>query len=135
MDIPALHGFLAEEFPQVAGEVRVEDLSDETIRLRLLVTERHLRPGGTLGGPSMFLLADVAAYCLILSRIGRQPLAVTVNAGIDFMRRPAAGRDLLCEAALLKLGRVLAVVEARLLSDGQPGAVARANLTYSIPPK
>ncbi len=134
MDIPALHGFLAREFPQVADDVRVERLDGQGLTLRLRVSERLLRPGGTLGGPSIFLLGDVAAYCAILSRIGPQALAVTTNAGIDFLRKPTADRDLLCEATILKLGRVLVVVEARMFSDGVADPVARANLTYSIPP-
>ncbi|WP_037279175.1 PaaI family thioesterase [Rubellimicrobium mesophilum] len=134
MEIPELHDFLAQEFPQVADEVRIEALTDDSITVRLKVSDRHLRPGGTLGGPAMFMLADVAAYCAILSRIGWRPLAVTTNAGIDFLRKPAPGRDLLCEATILKFGRVLVVVEARIFSEGTAGPVARANLTYSIPP-
>lgn len=135
LDIPTLHDFLAREFPQVAGEVRVEALDARGLTLRLRVSDRHLRPGGTLGGPSIFLLGDVAAYCAILSRIGPEALAVTTSAGIDFLRKPAADRDLLCEATILKLGRVLAVVDARLFSEGLADPVARANYTYSIPPK
>lgn len=134
MDIPALHAFLAREFPQVAGEVQVEALDGQGITLRLKVSGRHLRPGGTLGGPSIFMLGDVAAYCAILSRIGAQALTVTTNAGIDFLRKPAADRDLLCVATILKLGRALAVVEARMFSEGVVEPVARANFTYSIPP-
>jgi acyl-coenzyme A thioesterase PaaI-like protein len=134
MDILALHDFLAREFPQVAGEVGVEALDGQGITLRLRVAERHLRPGGTLGGPSIFLLGDVAAYCAILSRIGPQALAVTTNAGIDFLRKPAANRDLLCRAEILKLGRVLVIVEAWMYSEGLAAPVARANFTYAIPP-
>lgn len=135
MDIPELHDFLVKEFPQVADEVHVEALSDDAITVRLRVGPRHLRPGDTLGGPAMFMLADVAAYCLILSRIGWRPLAVTTNAGIDFLRKPASDRDLLCEATILKFGKVLVVAEARLFSEGGTAPVARANLTYSIPPE
>ena len=135
MDIPELHDFLSQEFPQVAGDVHIEALSDDAITVRLKVSERHLRPGGTLGGPSIFMLADVAAYCVILSCIGWRPLAVTTNAGIDFLRKPASGCDLMCEATILKFGKALVVVEARLFSEGGTALVARANLTYSIPPQ
>lgn len=134
MDIPALQDFLAREFPQVAGELRVEALDEAGIAMRLRVSERHLRPGGTLSGASIFMLGDVAAYCAILSRIGPRALTVTTNAGIDYLRKPAAGRDLLCEASILKLGRALVVVETRLFSEGLTAPVARANFTYSIPP-
>jgi uncharacterized protein (TIGR00369 family) len=83
----------------------------------------------------MFALADLAIYCAILARIGPVGLAVTTNASIDFMRKPAAGVDLLAECRVLKLGRVLAVAEALIFSEGVADPVARCSMTYSIPPK
>lgn len=131
MDAGALRDFLARDFPQVAGQVEVEAVTPAGARLRLRVDERHLRPGGTVSGPTIFLLADVAAYAAILSRVGPEALAVTAGAHLDFLRRPAAGQDLLCEAEVLKLGRTLAVVEARVFSEGRPEPVALASLTYA----
>jgi acyl-coenzyme A thioesterase PaaI-like protein len=81
----------------------------------------------------MFALADVAVYLAILSRLGPVTLAVTTNCSIDFMRKPASGVDLLCKCRLLKLGRVLAVGDALIYSEGQDQPVARASLTYAIP--
>ena len=135
MDIPALQSFLAEQFPQVANTVQVTALSDEGMTVRLSVSDDHLRPGGTVSGPTMFMLADVAIYLAILARIGPVALAVTTNCSIDFMRKPAANADLICTARLLKLGRVLAVGDVMIHSEGQAAPVARASLTYSIPPK
>lgn len=129
-----LGAFLAREFPQVAADFTVERLTVEGIVMRLRVAERHLRPGGTVSGPNIFALADVAVYLALLARIGPVALAVTTNAGIDFLRKPEAGRDLIGEARILKLGRVLAVGDVLVRSDGRPEPVARANLTYSIPP-
>ena len=134
MDAGALEAFLREEFGQVAGEFAVERADAAGVTLRLRVGERHLRPGGTVSGPSIFALADVAMYLAILSRIGPVALAVTVNCAVDFMRKPAAGRDLLGEARLLKLGRSLAVGDVLVFSEGGAEPVARASLTYSIPP-
>ena len=81
----------------------------------------------------MFALADVAIYLAILSRIGPVALAVTTNCSMDFMRKPAAGVDMLAEARLLKLGRRLAVGDVLLYSEGLADPVARAGLTYAIP--
>lgn len=134
MDVLALQAFLDREFPQVAGEFRVEAAGEDTV-VRLAVTERHLRPGGTVSGPSIFALADVAFYLAILQRIGPVALAVTTNCSIDFMRKPTAGRDLIARARMLKLGRVLAVGDVLVFSDGLAEPVARAGLTYSIPPR
>ena len=83
----------------------------------------------------MFSLADVGMYLAVLARIGPVPLAVTTQCSIDFMRKPKAGLDLICEIRLLKLGRTLAVGDALITSAGHDAAVARASLTYSIPPK
>ena len=134
MDVPALNAFLEVAFEQVAGEFRVEEVAPESIRVRLIVAQKHLRPGGTVSGPSMFSLADVAAYLMTLARIGPQALAVTTNCSIDFMRKPASGADLIAETRLLKLGRALSVCDAMIYSEGQDQPVARASLTYSIPP-
>ena len=134
MDAAGLEGFLAAEFPQVAGQFAVEGLTAEGAVLRLKVTEGHLRPGGTVSGPNIFALADLAVYCAILARIGPQALTVTTSAAIDFMRKPAAGVDLIGEARLLKLGRVLAVGDVLIRSEGSAAVAARASVTYSIPP-
>nr|WP_126977419.1 PaaI family thioesterase [Frigidibacter oleivorans] len=135
MDRQALAAFLAREFPQVAGDFALEAVDDTGARMRLRVAERHLRPGGTVSGPSIFALADVAIYLAILSRIGPVALAVTTGASIDFLRKPAAGVDLICAARLLKLGRSLAVADALIYSEGLAEPVARASMTYSIPPQ
>ena len=126
--------FLDREFPQVTGEFAIEDLGEMRIRTRLNVGERHLRPGGTVSGPSIFALADVSVYLAVLAMIGPQGLAVTTNCSIDFMRKPTAGADLIAECRLLKLGRVLAVGEVLIFSVGGKAPVARASMTYSIPP-
>ena len=134
MDRAALTAFLAAEFGQVAQDFAVEAVDDDRLRLRLIVQGRHLRPGGTVSGPAIFALADVAVYLAILARIGPVALAVTTSAAVDFLRKPAAGVDLLAEARILKLGRVLAVGDVLIRSEGGTAPVARASLTYSIPP-
>lgn len=127
--------YLDEVFPQVRGEFTIEEVRDMAVRVRLNVAEHHLRPGGTVSGPSIFALADVGVYLAVLAMIGRQALAVTTNCAIDFMRKPAANTDLIAECRLLKLGRVLAVGDVLIYSDGMQAPVARASLTYSIPPR
>lgn len=134
MDVAALNGFVERAFPQVAGQIRVESLGNMLLA-RLRVNDSHLRPGGTVSGPAMFALADVAIYLTILSRIGEVALAVTTNASIDFLRKPQAGCDLLAECRLLKLGRSLAVADCLIRSEGLADPVARCSMTYAIPPQ
>lgn len=134
MDRAEMTRFLRTEFSEVADDFEVVDVAPPFLTLALNTKPHHLRPGGTVSGPAMFGLADVAAYLCVLSVLGPVALAVTTNCSIDFMRKPAPGR-LLCRMEILKLGRALAICEGRIYGDGQQDRpVARASLTYSIPP-
>ncbi|MEM6942255.1 MAG: PaaI family thioesterase [Pseudomonadota bacterium] len=134
LDREALAAFLDEVFPQVRGQMRVEAVGPMTATMRLMTTEQHLRPGGTISGPSMFMLADCAFYAATLAMIGREALTVTTSLTINFMRKPAPV-DLLAEARILKLGRSLSVGDVMLFSEGSADPIAHASVTYSIPPK
>ncbi|MCR8827272.1 PaaI family thioesterase [Photobacterium sp. TY 1-4] len=130
-----LMAFMVAEFDQVANDFIVEEVGGGKIRVRMAVGERHLRPGGTVSGPSMFALADVSAYLATLALIGPKALAVTTNCSIDFMRKPIAGVDLVAYATVLKLGKLLSVTDVLIHSHGMDQPVARATLTYAIPPR
>jgi len=134
MTAEALNAFLAEVYPQIAGDVRIDRVAPMEAEVRLLVTQAHLRPGGTVSGPWMFSVADLAMYAVTLAMIGPVAMTVTTNCSIDFMRKPEAGRDLIGRARLLKLGRTLAVGDVLMFSEGMDQPVARAGLTYAIPP-
>ncbi|KMK67369.1 PaaI family thioesterase [Puniceibacterium sp. IMCC21224] len=127
--------FLDEVFPQVTGMFGIDVLDEDRLVMRMFVRDEHLRPGGTVSGPSMFGLADVSAYVATMARIGKQALAVTTNCSIDFMRKPESGRDLLAHTRVLKLGRALSVCDVLIFSEGIEAPVARASLTYSLPPQ
>lgn len=126
---------LAAEFPEAAhavGDFEIEEVWHGGCRVRRRHHEKSLRPGGTVSGPIMMGLADFTMYLAVLSAIGWVPLAVTTNLTINFLKKPA-GRDLLAEARLLKLGKRLAVGEVALRSDGDDDLVAHVTATYSIP--
>ena len=135
MNAAEMNAFLATVFLEVASDFNVEEVSEAGVTLRLLVQDRHLRPGGTISGPAMFGLADVTAYMVTLAHIGPRALAVTTNCSIDFMRKPAAGVDLIAHGRLLKLGKQLSVSDVLIYSEGVDSPVARASLTYAIPPQ
>ena len=135
MTIPELEGFLAAEFPQAffpGSGLSIEALWDGGCRVRQAFREVSLRPGGTISGPTMMALADIAMYVALLAAIGPVPLAVTTSLNINFLRKPARG-DLVAEAKLMKLGKRLAVGEVGLWSAGNDDLVAHATSTYSIP--
>lgn len=130
-----LEEFLKAQFPQMDDfHFRVERLEAKYLRLRLLYRDLHLRPGGTLSGPTLMTLADTAMYLLVLAHIGPIALAVTTNLTINFLRKPAP-KDVLAEVKLLKLGARLAVGEVTMFSEEEEEAVAHATVTYSIPPR
>jgi len=134
MTLEQMQSFLAETFPQGAQYGELLTLDNGAALMKLPVKDGHLRPGGTVSGPSMMGLADVAFYAALLSVIGPIPLAVTTNLNINFLRRPVAHADLLARARTLKVGRRLGVGEVYLFSEGEEDhPVAHATLTYSIP--
>jgi len=135
MTADEINAFLDEHFPQVRsgdGRFVVERAEGQSVRMRMPYSERLLRPGGTISGPAMFALADVAMYAAVLAMIGPRPLAVTTNLNINFLRKPKPG-DMIADASVLKIGRRLAVGEIALHADGEEELVAHATATYSIP--
>jgi uncharacterized protein (TIGR00369 family) len=135
MSVAELETFLRIEFPQTFGgdDVTIESADGETCLLRQRYSERMLRPGGTISGPTLMGLADCAMYVVLLSAIGPVGLAVTTNLNINFLRKGSPGQDVLAAARLLKLGKRLAVGEVNLLSGTTPDPIAHVTATYSIP--
>ncbi len=137
MTVAEVDAFLDREFAELrrtAPTLKVEDVAQGFARLRLGYDANSLRPGGTISGPAMFTLADVAMYVAVLASIGPVALAVTTNLNINFLRRPPPG-DLIGEARLLKLGQRLAVGEIHLRAPGAADSAAHAVSTYALPPR
>ena len=130
----SLDKFLSKEFPQVSKNFKILDVSNQSFSMLMYITEEHLRPGGTVSGPTMFLLADVSFYLSILSKIGPESLAVTTNCSIDFLRKPSE-KNLYSQNRILKIGKSLCVGDVLIYSVDLKDPVAHASLTYSIPPK
>src|SRR4029077_9120035 len=137
MSVAELEKFLHDEFPQVfrGGDLAIERADGETCLVRQRYSDKMLRPGGTISGPTLMALADCAMYMVLLSAIGPVALAVTTNFSINFLRKGVPGHDVIAEARLLKLGRRLAVGEVTLLSASAPNPIAHVTATYSIPNK
>ncbi len=127
-----LTDFLLAEFPQNRCTLEAIE-ADGSVVVAHPVGESELRPGGTVSGPVMMTLADVALYIAILARIGIVPLAVTTNLSINFMRKPRADRRVIARCRLMKLGKSLAVGEVWISSEGEDEPVAHAVGTYAIP--
>ncbi len=114
--------------------IRAERIDAGRVVMRMPCNEDALRPGGTIHGPAMMALADVAMYVVVMSLIGPVELAVTTSLNANFLRRPKPA-DLIAEARILKLGKRLAVGEVTVYSDGETEPVCHVTATYSIPPR
>lgn len=134
MNADEVDAYIAEVFPQVEDyHFKIESLEIGKISVSMKTSYAHLRPGGTISGPTMFTLADCASYLIVLAHIGKVALAVTTNLNINFISKPEG--DLIADATLLKLGKRLAVCEIAIKTKEQGRLVAHATATYSIPPK
>ena len=140
MTVEEIELFIQREFPQANGGAQcyfVESIDPGVAIMRLEPDQRHLRPGNTISGPTLFSLADFAAYVVILAHIGPVALAVTTNLNINFLRKPTL-QPLNCRCKIMKLGKRLCVVEADIYPAGNEAnggdSVAHATATYSIPP-
>lgn len=135
MSADEIAALLHKEFPQAfypGCDHSIERVDYADVRVRWKFHPGSLRPGGTVSGPTMMELADFAMYVAVFSAIGPQPLAVTTNLTINFLRKPSEA-DLLADARLMKVGKRLAVGEVAIYSEGGEEPVAHVTATYSIP--
>lgn len=129
--------YLDKVFPErheSGPSISIEDVWSMGAKVRLKFEDRILRPGGTIHGPAMFMVADLGMYVAILATLGPVAMAVTTNLNINFLRRPQP-RDMIGQVQLIKLGQRLAVGEVSLYSEGEEALAAHAVATYSIPPQ
>jgi len=140
MPVPAMNAdeiaqLLRDEFPQFFHPGRglsIERVNYGNIRVKRRFQEDSIRPGGTISGPTMMEPADFAMYVAVFSAAGPIPMAVTTNLNINLLRKPGRG-DLVADAKLLKVGKLLVVGEVAIYSDGDCDPVAHVTSTYSIP--
>lgn len=134
MTAEEVSAFWDEHFPQIqkARDIVIVSISPGQAVLRLEPGVQHLRPGNTVSGPTLVTLADVTAYAALLAHVGPEPMIVTANLSVNFLRR-ASLQPLLATCRILKLGRKLAVVEVGIAAEGSEELLAHATATYSIP--
>jgi len=131
--ISELSSYLDEVFPQVVNRYRIVDLQQGYARVIQNITQENLRPGGTVSGPTIFSLVDIGMYILLLAHIGKEPLAVTTNCSIDFLKKPTMDEEIFADCNLLKLGKTLVFGEVLVKSSGKEALLARSSITYYRP--
>ena len=116
------HGYLVGPFH--AGQARITMKPDA----------RNVRAGGAVSGPVLMALADTALYAAVLSQLGPEPMAVTSELSVRFVRAAPADQPLIADASILKMGRRQAVGEVRIAgADGK--LCTHAIGTYTLPLK
>lgn len=133
--IEEFNQMLMEELPWASDAgMTLETISDGEAVMRLPYDKRSIRPGGSISGPHMVMLADACMYAVVFSLIGKVKLAVTTSFNINFLRKPTES-DLIAEGKIIKIGKRLAIMEVRVLTSRNNKLVAHATGTYSIPTK
>lgn len=135
MDANKLSRWLEEIWPGTLTAYTIEEVGDRAARVRLRCTPERLRPGGIVSGPALMSLADFAVWCAVLGEVGFEPMCVTVDLNIHFLR-PAPPGDVIAEVRLHKVGRRMAVGDVVMTStahDDDRGPVAHSTVTYAIP--
>ncbi len=136
LTIAEVEALIDVHFPQahVGGKLMfLETLSERSARIRLQAHDRILRPGNTVSGPAMFLLADYGTYATLLGTLGEGALqAVTSSLNMTFLQRPEA-QGMVADISIIKLGRRVAVAEIEIYSDARDDMVAHAVASYALP--
>jgi uncharacterized protein (TIGR00369 family) len=122
--------FLEREFPGNGNRCR--ELGDRWAVATLDTTGVNLRPGGIVSGPTVFGVCDAALYYACFTVLGIEPMALTSELSIRFLR-PARGPLVLARADLVKVGRRAIVGTVLAWTDDPARPVAAAQGTY-VPP-
>jgi uncharacterized protein (TIGR00369 family) len=128
------NAFLARAFPGRGHQNQVAVMEPGRAVIRLAADETHLRPGNYISGPTQMSLADTAAYMAIMTVTGFEPMTVTSNLNINFLR-PCIGSVVIAEGKLMKIGQALAIIEVDIRIEGAEKAASHAIVTYALPRK
>ncbi|WP_436897244.1 PaaI family thioesterase [Acinetobacter gyllenbergii] len=133
MDKQEIIEFLAQEFPQALQKSTIEEIPAKGAQLLYRVDAGDLRPGQTVSGPTLMLIADYVLYIAILGHLGLVAMAVTTNMTINFFRKPNGNRDIRAVCKLIKVGKTLVTGEVWLYSLDDEEPVAHVIGTYALP--
>ena len=112
-----------------AWQVEVLEATEGTARLRLPARADLLRPGGTISGPALMGLADMAMWAALLTLTDGEDRSVTADLSIHFLRRLAPG-PVVAVARLLKPRGRLLYGEVLLYAEGAADPAAHVTSTW-----
>lgn len=132
LTVQQANDFLAAAFVGIDDRSDIVEMHEGRAVARLDVNESHLRPGGYVSGPTQMGMADKVAYMVVMTRLGIEPMAVTSNLNINFLR-PCIGHIVIADGRLMKLGKTLAIVEVDIRIEGNEQPASHAIVTYALP--
>ena len=125
-----INEFVIAEFP--ASATRCEEVGEGWAIAYLAVQPAALRPGEIISGATVFGLCDEALYYACFSSIGIEPMTLTSELSIRYLR-PARGTEIRARANLLDVGRRSIVGSMVAWTDNVDKPVAVAQGTYVRP--
>ena len=133
MDSSALQATFAEHFAPwvLAIGLRVDEVKNDSVVLRLPHNSALSRSGGTLCGQAMMAAADTAFVMALIQHFGAFKPCTTVQMSSSFLK-PLSNSDALVEARVVRAGKTMAFgeVEIRAANDGK--AVFRGSVVYAL---
>lgn len=124
--------FIRMHFAEAGQSLDIKQLDSEGVVFVFNISKRFLRPGGTVSGPTLMLIADCALYMAILGRQKTGITAVTTNLSFNFFRKAPGDQNIRAECKLLKVGKTLATGEVFMYSEHSDDAVAHAVGTFAL---
>ncbi len=126
--------FLSTAFDRPDHRAQITLMEEGRAVQRLEVSAENMRPGGYISGPTQMAVADSAAYMAVMTLTGIEPMAVTSNLNINFLR-PCIGGAVVADARVMKIGKALAVMDVDIRAEGSDKASSHAVVSYALPRK
>src|SRR4029078_3039026 len=117
----SVRAFLPGSFP---GDLGIDPLEVEETHARgkILVDQRHLRPGGFVHGGVWTALGDSVAAWATFRNLPPNHDFTNIELKLNGFAAGVLGEELICEARPLHVGRSTAVIEAKILKGDKPVA-------------
>ncbi len=131
--VQVAESILREKFAPWIQELNigVESIADGEAVVRVPVSARLNREGGTICGQAIMAVADTVTVLAISSIHGGFVPMTTISQTSSFLR-PVADKDLIAHARIIKSGRVIVYGEVSLYTDMPDKPVAHITSTYML---
>ncbi len=128
----SIDAFALEAWPAGSVGTTTIEVSGRHCVVAQQIAPESIRPGGYISGPTQFSLADRAFWYACFGAIGLEPMAVTSELSIRFLR-PAIGSLLHARAELSSVSRRTIAGSITVWTDDPQRLTSIAQGTYSRP--